>query len=99
MIIDHRTYDIVPRKTPAFMKVFMEKAVPIMKKYFGEPVGIYLVEVGPQNQLIHMWSYENYGDMEQKRSARDKDPEWGTYLKETEGLLVKQETKIIRPKE
>lgn len=37
--------------------------------------------------------------MEQKRSARDKDPEWGTYLKETEGLLVKQETKIIRPKE
>lgn len=58
MIIDHRTYDIVPRKTPAFMKVFMEKAVPIMKKYFGEPVGIYLVEVGPQNQLIHMWRYE-----------------------------------------
>ena len=80
------------------MAVFMEKAVPIMTKYFGAPVGIYLVEVGPQNQLVHMWQYENYGDMEAKRAARDKDPEWGTYLKETEGLLVSQETKIIRSK-
>lgn len=98
MIVDHRTYDIVPRKAPAFMAVFMEKAVPIMRKYFGEPVGIYLVEVGPQNQLIHMWRYESYGDMETKRAARDRDPDWAVYLKETEGFLSRQETKIIRPK-
>lgn len=98
MIVDHRTYNIVPRKTPAFMAVFMEKAVPIMTKYFGKPVGVYLVEVGPQNQLVHMWGYENYADMEAKRAARDNDPDWAGYLKETEGLLVSQETKIIRSK-
>lgn len=98
MIVDHRTYNINPRMTPKFMTVFMEIAVPIMTEYFGKPVGIYLTEVGPQNQLIHMWQYDNYGDMEIKRAARDKDPRWAEYLQKTEGLLVSQETILIRSK-
>ena len=96
MIIDHRTYNIVVRKTPVFMKAFTEMCLPINRKYFGQEVGIYLCEVGPQNQLIHMWHYEDYADYENKRKARDADPDWPAYLKATEGLLISQETKLIR---
>ena len=96
MIIDHRTYNIIPRKTPEYMKLFKELCVPINRKYFGPEVGIFLTEVGPQNQLTHMWQYESYEDFEAKRKARDADPDWGKYLKATEGFLISQETKLIR---
>lgn len=96
MIIDHRTYQIVPRKMPEYMKAFMGMCVPINRKHFGPEVGIFVSEVGPQNQLIHMWRYEDYADFERKRKARDADPDWPAYLKATEGLLVSQETKLIR---
>ena len=96
MIIDHRTYNIVPRLTPKYMEIFMAQCVPINRKYFGEEVGIFLTEVGPQNQLTHMWKYDDYADYEAKRKARDADPDWPKYLKDTEGLLVSQETKLIR---
>ena len=97
MIIDMRTYDIVPRQMPNFMKAFNELGLPVMKKYFGEPVGLYVTEVGHINQLTQMWGFKDYADMETKRKARDADPDWPAYFKATEGLLFSQENKIIRP--
>ncbi len=96
MIIDHRTYNILPRLTSRYMEIFKTQCVPINRKYFGQEVGIYLTEVGPQNQLTHLWQYDDYADYEVKRKARDGDPDWPKYLKDTEGLLVSQETKLIR---
>ena len=49
------------------------------------------------NDLVHMWGYEDFADMERRRGARDADPGWGEFSRMTKGMLVKQETKILQP--
>jgi hypothetical protein len=54
-------------------------------------------QIGPLNQVVHLWRYDNLADMEKKRTARDADPAWGAYLSLTEGLVLAQEDKVMRP--
>lgn len=96
MIVDCRTYTLLPRKIPQYLEIFKTLALPIQKKHFGDPVGIYVTDVGPQNEFIHMWRFDDFADMEKKRNARNAEPEWADYMKASDGLLLKQETKIIR---
>jgi hypothetical protein len=35
--------------------------------------------IGPLNQVVHLWRYDNLADMEKKRTARDADPAWGEF--------------------
>jgi len=35
--------------------------------------------------------------MEAKRTARDADPAWGEYLALTEGMVLMQDNKVMRP--
>jgi hypothetical protein len=46
---------------------------------------------------VHMWRYDSLADMERKRSARDADPAWSEFLALTEGMVLLQDDKIMRP--
>jgi len=60
-------------------------------------IGYFTTVVGSVNDLVHMWGYEDFADMERRRGARDADPGWGEFSRMTKGMLVKQETKILKP--
>ncbi len=97
MIIDHRTYNITPRRMKEYLEIFETYALPIQIKHLGAPLGFYVVDTGPLDQVVHLWAYDSMADMEVKRSARNADPDWAIYMEKTKGLIVSQETKIIRP--
>ena len=67
MIVDIRTYDIVPRKMQAYLNLFEEYAMPVLRQYIGEPIGYFVVEHGPLNQVVHLWGYDSLADVEEKR--------------------------------
>jgi hypothetical protein len=54
-------------------------------------------QIGPLNQLVHLWRYDILADMEEKRRARDADPAWREFLTRTEGMVLMQESKVMRP--
>ncbi len=97
MIIDHRTYTLHPRKIPEYLEIFGEHGLPVQKKHLGDPLGYYYTEVGPLNQVVHLWAYEDLDDMERRRSARNTDPAWTEYRLHTVGLVHTQEDKLVRP--
>ena len=97
MIIDHRTYNITPRCMKEYLQIFEDFAMPVQRRHIGEPIGFFVSEVGPQDQVVHLWAYKDYADLETRRAARNADPDWAVYLQKTKGLVVSQETKIIRP--
>ena len=74
MIVDVRTYNIVPRKMKTYLKLFEQYALPILRHHIGEPLGYFVVEHGPLHQVVHLWGYESLADLEQKRTARDPWP-------------------------
>ncbi len=97
MIVDVRTYNIVPRKMGTYLHLFETFALPILRKHVGDPLGYFTVDQGPLNQIVHLWGYESLADLENKRRARDADPAWAEYLSKTEGLVVNQDNKLCKP--
>ena len=97
MIVNHRTYTLVPRKTAPYLKLVEEEAMPVMMRRGFELMGYYVAMHGPLNEVIHLWKYDSMADMEQKRAARDADPDWATFLGKTEGMVQSQVSRIIAP--
>jgi hypothetical protein len=97
MIVDVRTYTLIPRKLPKYVELFEKRALPVMKRHGLVLVGYYVSQIGPLNQAVHLWRYDSLADLERKRAARDADPAWGEFLALTEGMVLTQESKIMRP--
>ena len=97
MIVDVRTYTLIPRKMPKYLELFEKHALPVMLRHGLELVGYYTSSIGPLNQVVHIWRYDSLADLEQKRAARDADPAWGEFLSLTEGMVLMQDNKIMRP--
>ena len=94
-LVDHRTYTIALRKMPEFLDVFNRLAMPILIETLGNPLGFYTSLVGPQNQFVHLWAYDNLADYERRCQARDSHPEFPTYLQASAHLITAQDTRLI----
>ena len=87
-LVDHRIYTIRLRKMPEFLDVFNRLAMPILRETLGEPLGFYVSHIGPLNQFVHLWGYDDL--------ARDTHPDFPAYLSASEHLIVAQETRLIK---
>jgi hypothetical protein len=97
MIVDVRTYTLIPRKMASYLELFEAHALPVMRRHNLELMGYYVSHIGPLNQVVHLWRYASLADMEQKRAARDADPDWAAFLARTEGMVLLQDNKVMRP--
>lgn len=95
-LIDHRVYTIRLRKMGEFLDVFNRMAMPILLDTLGHPAGFYVSHVGPLNQFVHLWAYEDLADYERRSRKRDTHPDFPAYLAASEHLIVAQETRLIR---
>ena len=95
-LIDHRTYTIALRKMPEFLEVFNRLAMPVLMQTLGHPLGFYTSLVGPQNQFVHLWAYDDLADYECRCHARDTHPDFAAYLQASGHLITAQETRLIR---
>jgi len=95
-LVDHRIYTIALRKMPEFLDVFDRLAMPVLLETLGNPVGMYVSQVGPQNQFVHLWAYASLADYEARCAARDSHPDFPAYLQASGHLITAQETRLIR---
>ena len=95
-LVDHRVYTITLRKMPEFLRVFNELAMPVLLQTLGHPIGFYTSLVGPQNQFIHLWGYDDLADYERRCLARDSHPDFPAYLAASGHLITVQETRLLR---
>lgn len=99
MIFELRTYTAEPGRAADFLKLYEAMALPLQKQYLGGLVGFYVTEIGPLNQIVHLWRFASLADREQRRTALEADPAWHAYrarYKEL-GAIREQESKILKP--
>lgn len=98
MIVDLRTYTMVPGRLGAFLEVYEKEGLPIQIKHLGKPIGYFTTEIGTLNQVVHIWGYKSQADREQRRAAMEADPEWIAYRKKSgaAGNIQHQENKILK---
>lgn len=99
LIIDHRVYTVKPNRLSLFLSTYERLALPLQRKYLGEPYGFFTTHIGPLSRVVHLWEYESLADRETRRDAMEADPEWQTYRKFAleEDTLVDMEDQILKP--
>ncbi|UFN47694.1 NIPSNAP family protein [Roseomonas sp. OT10] len=94
-LVDLRTYTIRLRRMGEFLEVFDRLAMPVQRRYLGRPLGIFTSAVGPLNQVVHLWGFDDMGEFQRKHAERDRDPDWPAYLKASADLILAQENRLI----
>lgn len=97
MLIDHRTYTLLPGAVAEYFRLYEAEGLAIQRKHLVNMIGYFSTESGPLNQVIHMWAYRDAGDRETKRAALQADPGWQAYVKKIRPLIVRQKTKLLVP--
>lgn len=97
MIVEQRTYDIIPGKVPAYLTLYREFGLDVQVEHLGCLVGYYHSEFGDLNQLVHLWRYADLNDRAARRARLFADPRWLAYLDKVVPLIVRQRSIILNP--
>lgn len=92
MIVEFRTYTIQPRTLPEFLKRF--EAGLEHRKAHSPLAAFWYTEIGPLNQVVHVWPYENAGERERIRAEATKD---GTWPPKTGEFIVDMKSEVFQP--
>ena len=99
MIIDLRTYEIRHSRMNEFLSLWEERALPVQLRYLQRFRGMYAVDIGVVNSVVHLWEYDSLAERETRRAAMEACEEWKDYrtrLAQLDALLRLQST-ILRP--
>jgi hypothetical protein len=99
VLIDHRTYHVLPGRVPAQLELYSKLGYPVQLRHMGEPLCYMVSESGDLNRLVHCWIYDNAGDREAKRTRMAQDPEWKHFVAENAkaGNISQQVTMLMTP--
>jgi hypothetical protein len=92
MIVEMRTYTLKPGSTPTVLERF-GKALPVRQK-LSPLAAFWYTDVGPLNQIIHVWCYEDTATRDKIRAQSTKLEGWPPDIHE---FVTDQETKIMIP--
>ena len=92
MIYEFRTYTIAPRMQGEFLKRFGE-ALP-KRLEFSRLAAFWTTEIGPLNQVIHVWEYK---DVAERIKTREAVVKAGIWPPKTHDLIVDMTSEIMIP--
>lgn len=97
MIVEKRTYLIVPGKLPEYLALLEKEGMPLLDRHLGTCIGLYVTEVGELNEFTHLWAYRDAADREARRARLYADPDWPAFLNAATRLLQHQNNCLLRP--
>lgn len=93
MIYEFRTYTLKVGSMGKFEDNFA-KALPIREKH-SKLTACWHTEIGPLNQIIHVWAYEDMKHRAEVRAAAAAEPGWPPPGDDED--ILKMETEIVMP--
>lgn len=97
MIVEERIYTLHPGQAPEYLRLYAAEGLEIQRRILGRMVGYFFTEVGPLNQIVHLWAYEDLAERTERRRRLVADEGWQAYAKKIRALIVTQENKILTP--
>ena len=92
MLYELRTYNLTANSVPEVERRFAEKIE--ARTQLSPLVGFWHTEIGPLNQILHMWAYES---LQQRADVRAKALESGVWPPDITEFIVSMESDILTP--
>lgn len=97
MIVEERIYTLHPGKLPEYLRLYESEGMAIQTRILGRMVGYFTTDIGPLNQVIHMWGYDSLDERGRRRAEMAADPGWKSYVAKIQPLVRTMENKILLP--
>ena len=97
MIYEMRTYRMKVGAVAAYLRLVEEEGIAVQTRHLGRLVGYFSSEIGPLNEIVHIWAYADLADREARRAALAADARWQAFLPKIQALIETMESKILRP--
>lgn len=97
MYYEIRTYRLKNGSIPDYLKAVGETGIAIQKKHLGHLVGYFFSEIGPINEIVHIWAFDSLDERERRRAALMADPDWRAFLPKIRDLIEVADNKIMKP--
>src|ERR1700709_1241136 len=96
MIYELRTYTLKPGTQGAMIQAASTVSRDIRADNYGKLEGYWTTEIGPLNQVMHLWSYGSFDQRAKLRGELAKVPRWsGEYIPLIRPLLVRQDIRLL----
>ena len=92
MIIEVRTYQLKPGSLASVVETFGKHYEE--RKKFSELAAFWFTEIGPLNEIIHVWSYQDLAERERVRAEAAATPHWPPPIREH---IVNQNSELFVP--
>ncbi|MDO6441439.1 NIPSNAP family protein [Marinobacter sp. 2_MG-2023] len=97
MILDERTYTIRPDGMQDFLELYETQGLPLLREHLGGFAGFFKAETGIINQVVHLWTFKDAGDREQRRIQLWSDQRWKDYTTKVLPLIERMENRLLVP--
>jgi NIPSNAP protein len=96
MIYELRTYTLRPGTIAEMVKLSSTVSRDIRGNEYGKLEGYWSTEIGPLNQVVHLWSYRDLDERARLRAELAKNPRWHKeYTPLIYPLLVRQDIRLL----
>lgn len=98
MIHELRTYTVRQGTLSAMIKNAGTVSVDIRGDDYGKLEGYWATDIGPLNQVVHMWSYTDLNEWKRLRAELSRNERWTKeYLPLSGDSLMHQDVRILTP--
>jgi hypothetical protein len=96
MIYELRTYTVKPGTLGDIVKAASTVSRDVRGNNYGKLEGYWSTEIGPLNQVMHMWSYESFDERTRLRGELAKNPRWNNeYIPLIRPIVVHQDVRLL----
>ncbi|MGI5127842.1 NIPSNAP family protein [Pseudonocardia sp. CA-107938] len=98
MLVEQRTYVLHAAYTvDDYFAAYVETGLPIQKAVLGGFLGYFVTEFGAQNELNHLWAYQDLEDRRARRARLAEEPEWQRCSQRLRPMIRDMRNKIMYP--
>jgi len=96
MIYELRTYTVRPGTIADMVKAASTVSHDIRGNDYGKLEGYWSTEIGPLNQVMHLWSYRDFDERSRLRAELARNPRWQKeYRPLVHSLIVRQDIRLL----
>ena len=96
MIFEERTYRLKSGSLAEYLRLVEQEGIALQKKHLGQLVGYFFSEIGPLNQIVHIWAFADLADRDRRRAALWADADWQAFIPKIQVLIETMENKILK---
>ena len=98
MFVEERIYTMAPGNVHPYLNLYGSQGLPVAAPILGNNLlGMFYGEIGDLNTVVSLFSYQSLDERQKRRAELLKSPEWQSYAKQAQPLVMRQQNRILVP--